>query len=795
MTVMKWNQDLGIGDQELRLSTAADAAGLAALMAEPEVEQWWHQNWDVPRWVEYLNGLIADPDSLPLTLSCGDRVTGYVEVYRVGADVLGRHIEHRETDLGMHIALGRAIRGRGLGSQVIGRILAVADGILDGCERLVAEPDMRNTRSHRAFADAGFDPTGTVQLPDKTAQLMAGRPGLQAASGSASSKKSPLLTSANRPGEGPAMIRPISAALLAKLIGALLSEELLQPGASHPATSGEVAGDVQDLQIHLDSVSYLFRAARTGFGSYLVDPQTVRRVSRGVLGDDESEPADDPGRFIVDAAERLGLTGTTVANFIAELSATLAADAHLAATGLAAKEVVRLPHAEIEGQLKGHPLLVANKGRLGFSASDCAAYAPEAGQPFRPVWLAVSRRLAEFRSVPSMSERELIEGELSAPVQDRFDGQLREAGLDPSGFVLLPAHPWQVDHVVRQLWAGSVLSGGIVVLGEAEDHYLPTQSIRTLANIDHPSRMQVKLPLKILNTSVYRGIPRHCSLAAPLTTHWLRSIWDADPLLGTHTVLLGEVASVTVRHPHLADYPGVPYQWDETLGCIWREPVDPYLGEGETVWPLALVLHEDPNGDAALIALAEQSGRDLADWLKALVSVTVEPLLHLLHSYGISVNPHGENLMIICDAEGMPSRLVIKDLVDDVCVSAEPVGARSWEPDGHVRVLPRKPWHVLRQYIVDALFLGVWAPLGELLDARALEPSSADLWNLTRDVITEYAGSHPEQADRLEATALLGPEFGRYPLNGYRLRMGYADLGTRPPVPTTGMMPNPMYRP
>lgn len=590
-----------------------------------------------------------------------------------------------------------------------------------------------------------------------------------------------------------------SARLLAKLIGALLSEELLSAESTGPDGAESTGPDGRQkarlLRLDLDTASYLFHASRTGFGSYTVDAGTVRRVSRGVLGDDESEPADDPGRFVVDAASTLGLTGTTVANYMAELSATLAADAHLAATGIPVKELVRLPHAHMEGQLTGHPLLVANKGRLGFSASDCAQYAPEACTPLRPVWLAVSRRLAEFRSVPSMSEVDLIERELGPVVQERFTALLREAGTDPSGYVLLPAHPWQVDHVVRQLWSGSVLSGQIIVLGEAEDRYLPTQSIRTLVNIDEPARLQVKLPLKILNTSVYRGIPRHCSLAAPMTTHWMRSIWDKDPLLASQTVLLGEVASVTVRHPHLADYPGVPYQWDETLGCIWREPVDPFLAEGETVWPLAMVLHEDPTGDTAVAALAELSGRELTEWLSALVSVAVRPLLHLLHTYGVSVNPHGENLMVICDAEGMPSRLVIKDLVDDVCVSTDPVPERSWEPDGHVRVLPRKPWHVLRQYIVDALFLGVWGPLGELMDGHGLSATSAELWKLTRQVITEYADSHPGQAARLEATGFLGPEFGRYPLNGYRLRMGYTDLDTRPPVPRAGTMPNPMYRP
>lgn len=774
MSALGWNRDLAVGAHILRAATPADAGGVAALMAESDVEQWWHQAWEPSRWAACLGSLIAEPDSLPLVLTreTGE-VAGYIEVYRVAGDVLGGHIEHAPTDLGMHIALAKSSRGQGIGVAAIRAVLGAAAGILDGCRRLVAEPDERNTRSVSAFAAAGFENRGTVRLPDKAATLL-------------DAQVPP------RPAGGlpPAVTSHPSAALMAKLVGALLSEELLTAEASGSSGNG-----AQDLRIDLDNCSYVFQAGRTAFGSYVVDPGSVRRVSRGILGDDESQPVDDPGRFIVDAAGRLGLTGTTVANYIAELSATLAADAHLAAGGVPAKALLRLPHAEMEGQLTGHPLLVANKGRLGFSASDCASYAPEACRPLRPVWLAVSRRLAEFRSVPAMSEQDLADGELSPATQERFSAVLRDAGADPPGYVLLPAHPWQVDHVVRQLWSGSVLSRQIVVLGEAEDRYLPTQSIRTLVNIDDPGKLQVKLPLKILNTSVYRGIPRHCSLAAPMTTHWLRSVWDADPALHTRTVLLGEVASVTVRHPHLADHPGIPYQWDETLGCIWREPVDPALGEGETVWPLALVLHRDPYGDTAVQALAERAGLDLADWLKALVSVTLEPLLHLLHTYGVSVNPHGENLMVICDAGGVPSRLVIKDLVDDVCVSSEPVPERTWEPDGHVRVLPRKPWNVLRQYLVDALFLGVWGPLGEMLDAGNMPVSSADLWAMNRAVILGYTASHPEQAERLRATGLLGPEFNRYPLNGYRLLLGYTDLDTRPPVPKAGTMPNPMYAP
>ncbi|GAA1274374.1 GNAT family N-acetyltransferase [Arthrobacter pascens] len=176
MNGLKWNRNLLLEDHALRLATPADAEGLATLMAEPDVEQWWHQAWAADRWAEYVAGLLRDPDSLALTLVAGERVTGYVEVYRVAADDLGRHIEHTQTDLGMHLALGELSRGRGLGARVIRGVLESAPEVLAGCGRLVAEPDFLNKRSHRAFGDAGFQSVGTVQLPDKTALLMAAEP-------------------------------------------------------------------------------------------------------------------------------------------------------------------------------------------------------------------------------------------------------------------------------------------------------------------------------------------------------------------------------------------------------------------------------------------------------------------------------------------------------------------------------------------------------------------------------------------------------------------------------------------
>jgi siderophore synthetase component len=89
---------------------------------------------------------------------------------------------------------------------------------------------------------------------------------------------------------------------------------------------------------------------------------------------------------------------------------------------------------------------------------------------------------------------------------------------------------------------------------------------------------------------------------------------------------------------------------------------------------------------------------------------------------------------------------------------------------------------------VDALLLGVLNPLSTL----NLIPERT-FWGLARGEVDLYTTTHPEHTARLAATALTAETFARYPLNTYRLTLGYTDLPTRPPIPTTGTIPNPLH--
>lgn len=552
---------------------------------------------------------------------------------------------------------------------------------------------------------------------------------------------------------------------------------------------------------HVDlknGITYSFRAEACGFGWLRVEPGSVSRTATGMLGNDIAEPAWDVLRFVMDAASTIDTDPSTLATYLTELSSTLAVDAaRIEHGGEPVAELRQLGHTELECRMTGHNWLVANKGRIGFSAQDVRAFAPESASAIRLQWIAVHRGLAEFRSTSELSEVDVLAGELDDGTRSRFRATLTDAGLDPEAYVWMPVHPWQWDHTVQVLHAGDIAQRRIVPLGLSEDEYLPGQSIRTMANLDAPERRDVKLPLKILNTLVWRGIPPHCTSNAPVVTQWLRGLLENDPFLveECRTVFLGEVASVTVQHPYLSTLADVPYQYLETLGCIWRESVSARKSPDERVRTFASLLHVDEQGDAFVAELVNASGLPAQEWLRALFVTLLTPIMHVLYTYGLTFNPHGQNTLLGYDQNDVPKRLYLKDFVDDVCVSFTHVPQRGPEPDGHAHVLPRKHPSVIRQHVIDQVFVGHFRYLAPLC-ADQLGVDQDTFWSLVRTTIVEFHERFPELGDRFSEFDLLAPEIPRYALNRDRLVVTrYTDRALRHALYPNGFLSSPLGRP
>jgi len=342
-------------------------------------------------------------------------------------------------------------------------------------------------------------------------------------------------------------------------------------------------------------------------------------------------------------------------------------------------------------------------------------------------------------------------------------------------------------------FAADIAAGHIVYLGQGDDLYLPQQSVRTLSNVTRPQASTLKLCMTILNTAVYRGIPGKRALtAAPLTT-WLDGLLARDSFLRDECglVLLGERAGVHYVHPQFSKVDGAPYQFNEMLGCLWRDSLAGHLKDGETGIPLAGLLHAGADGRPVIEALADKAGLSVEAWMARIFDVVIPPVFHLLAKQGLAFSAHGQNATLILK-NGRPERLALRDFIDDVIVCDLDFPETASLPDEVKAVLLKLPADFLVHFIQTTLFICVFRYISVLLDQRS-GLSENTFWSLARDSVLRYQKRFPDLADRFAAFDLFGDEYPRLCLNRVRLfTHGYAEDDERPVPDFQGTVDNPL---
>ncbi|MFG2821953.1 GNAT family N-acetyltransferase [Kitasatospora sp. NPDC048365] len=163
------------GEFRLRpVTLPGDLDLLTGWMNDPAVDAWWELAGPPEATERHLRAqLDGDGRSIPYLGLLDGVPTGYFELYRADLDPLAAHYPARPHDIGVHLLLGPpAARGRGLGSLLLGALAGLVLDQRPECTRVVAEPDLRNTPSVRAFRNAGFTQTAELDLPAKRAALM-----------------------------------------------------------------------------------------------------------------------------------------------------------------------------------------------------------------------------------------------------------------------------------------------------------------------------------------------------------------------------------------------------------------------------------------------------------------------------------------------------------------------------------------------------------------------------------------------------------------------------------------------
>ena len=144
----------------LRPIAPADAAGLAAILATPEVARWWPA-YDLAR--VGADFLVDEPNYVVYAIDLDGRLIGAIQTHEEPEP----EFRHASIDL----FLDPAVHGEGLGPDAI---RAVIRHLVehDGHHRLTIDPAADNLRAIRAYEKVGFRPVGRLRqyqrFPDGT---------------------------------------------------------------------------------------------------------------------------------------------------------------------------------------------------------------------------------------------------------------------------------------------------------------------------------------------------------------------------------------------------------------------------------------------------------------------------------------------------------------------------------------------------------------------------------------------------------------------------------------------------
>lgn len=280
----------------------------------------------------------------------------------------------------------------------------------------------------------------------------------------------------------------------------------------------------------------------------------------------------------------------------------------------------------------GHPYHPAPKARGGGPAASWLPYAPESHARFPLVLLGVREDVVAE------------EGDTSA---------LDALGQAPPGYRLLPAHPWQLELVGRDL-AAAFADGRLLRLGTTARSVWPTAAVRTVHVPGADLFLKFSLDVRITND--VRRLWRH----------------DLGRLRRTDTAVATAFAHLPGPAAWLSDrgYRTAAFAFEE-IAVVVRDGLGEHLVPGATPL-LAAALAEGFDGNPL------DGPADPALWWEAYLRQVIPPVLGAFARHGVVLEAHLQNSLIAVDAAGLPVQALFRD-AEGVKLLPDVSRAAGWE--------------------------------------------------------------------------------------------------------------------
>ena len=119
-------------------------------MHRPHLVQAWERPWPPEKWRNHLGLQLDGEYSRPLIAGFEGRDYAYLELYRPAKDHIAPGYEARADDVGVHAAIAEpAIVNKGFAVRLMPKMIDAIFAAEPACERVIFDPDSRNTGAQR----------------------------------------------------------------------------------------------------------------------------------------------------------------------------------------------------------------------------------------------------------------------------------------------------------------------------------------------------------------------------------------------------------------------------------------------------------------------------------------------------------------------------------------------------------------------------------------------------------------------------------------------------------------------
>jgi siderophore synthetase component len=312
--------------------------------------------------------------------------------------------------------------------------------------------------------------------------------------------------------------------------------------------------------------------------------------------------------------------------------------------------------------LLGHPLHPTPKSRGEMSPRERRAYSPETQGEFRLRWIAAAPHMVRHASATGTPAPELAEqlARHGSPGNEAAVDAVRDRWPDR---VLLPAHPWEIEHLLAQPGTAALFErGGLVDVGPLGDPVTPTTSVRTVYRGAWPWQLKFSLHVRVTN-----------SMRVTLAKELDRAVEAAR--LG-HTEVGAAAAAIAPRFRFVHDPAYLTVVDDGQVvngfSVLLRENPWPVgvAGTPGNVSAVTTLCQDHPSGGPSRLArmVACRAATDQRpphevgrEWFARFLDVAVVSLVRLYLDLGLCFEPHQQNTLLELDDGGWPERCAYRD--------------------------------------------------------------------------------------------------------------------------------------